>query len=76
MMDDTKLVGYIKESLGSKQTVQAVITSLEAEGYSQEQIDTAFRLALRPGEGAPSVGRPSLRWCELPFWPCRWSLYT
>ena len=56
MMDDTKLVGYIKESLGSKQTVQAVITSLEAEGYSQEQIDTAFRLALRPGEGAPSVG--------------------
>lgn len=47
-MKELDLVAYIKEQLGSKQTVQAVITSLEAEGYNQEQIDVAFRLALHP----------------------------
>lgn len=47
-MNNSELVAYIKESLGSKQTVQAVIAALEQQGYSQEQIDTAFRLALHP----------------------------
>ncbi|MDP3992742.1 MAG: DUF2157 domain-containing protein [bacterium] len=62
-MNNSELVAYIKESLGSKQTVQEVITSLEAEGYNQEQIDTAFRLALHPtsadnGGGAIGFAEP------------------
>ncbi|MDP3992617.1 MAG: DUF2157 domain-containing protein [bacterium] len=59
MMKELDLVAYIKEQLGSKLTVQAVITSLEAEGYNQEQIDAAFRLALHPASsinGASTTG--------------------